>query len=252
MNQENANEIFKTEIGIQLEVIYVTSDEKVFIRRNEALLHTNDMLNGDPENFVDTTITEWYNENHKTNIPKTTQQIIDEDFSGGLDMGQIIPKEDLEKEMFELEQQLDMLSNLRWHNSKPKQTLSNIKCTCLRPQVNCFSGMCSYCNRQIVKQLTTEDLKPKQETERGVIITHVGKQETLEEVLKNDLEFIHNSQRNSDFDLGFKTGGIIGAKWQQEQIYNKIKELYDNENITGFSKRAYAQCLDIIEQFKKK
>ena len=155
------------------------------------------------------------------------------------------------------------VGSLRWSDSKntykiiipkeePKQTLSNIKCTCLRPQVNCFSGMCSYCNRQIVKQLTTEDLKSKQELERGVTITHVGKQETLEEVLKNDLEFIHNSQRNSDFDLGFKTGGIIGAKWQQEQIYNKIKELYDNENITGFSKRAYAQCLDIIEEFKNK
>jgi hypothetical protein len=37
----------------------------------------------------------------------------------------VIPKEepklDLEKEMFELEQQLDIPSNLRWHNSKPKQ-----------------------------------------------------------------------------------------------------------------------------------
>jgi hypothetical protein len=44
----------------------------------------------------------------------------------------------------------------------------------------------------------------------------------------------------------------FGTKWQQEQIYNQIKQLYDNENITGFSKRAYAQCLDIIEQFKKK
>jgi hypothetical protein len=70
MNQEKANEIFKTDIGIQLEVIYVTSDDKVFIRQSEALLHTNDMLNGDPENFVDTTITEWYNENHKTNKMK--------------------------------------------------------------------------------------------------------------------------------------------------------------------------------------
>jgi hypothetical protein len=35
-------------------------------------------------------------------------------------------------------------------------------------------------------------------------------------------------------------------------IHEQIKELYDNENITGFSKRAYAQCLDIVEQFKKK
>ena len=31
------------------------------------------------------------------------------------------PKQDLEKEMFELEQELDIPSNLRWHNSKPKQ-----------------------------------------------------------------------------------------------------------------------------------
>ena len=31
------------------------------------------------------------------------------------------PKQDLEKEMFELEQELDILSHLRWHNSKPKQ-----------------------------------------------------------------------------------------------------------------------------------
>lgn len=47
-------------------------------------------------------------------------------------------------------------------------------------------------------------------------------------------------------------GFLAGVKWQQEQIYNHIKELYDNENTIGFSKKAYAQCLDIVEQFKKK
>jgi hypothetical protein len=31
------------------------------------------------------------------------------------------PKQDLEKEMFDLEQELYIPSNLRWHNSKPKQ-----------------------------------------------------------------------------------------------------------------------------------
>lgn len=31
------------------------------------------------------------------------------------------PKQDLEREMFDLEQELDIPSNLRWHNSKPKQ-----------------------------------------------------------------------------------------------------------------------------------
>ena len=43
-----------------------------------------------------------------------------------------------------------------------------------------------------------------------------------------------------------------GVNWENERIYKQIKELYDNENITGFSKLAYAKCLDIVEQFKKK
>jgi ATP-dependent helicase YprA (DUF1998 family) len=63
MTQEKANEIFQTELGLQVDVIYVTSDDKVFIRYNEAVLWTNELLNGNPENFVDTSITEWYNKN---------------------------------------------------------------------------------------------------------------------------------------------------------------------------------------------
>lgn len=60
MTQEEADKIFETDLGRQLEVIYVTSDDRVFIRYEEAVLHTNDMLNADPESFVDTSITEWY------------------------------------------------------------------------------------------------------------------------------------------------------------------------------------------------
>jgi hypothetical protein len=55
-----------------------------------------------------------------------------------------------------------------------QETIVNGKCTCLSPQVNCFSGMCSYCNRQIVKQLTTEDLKPKQEKDYTALLQPVG------------------------------------------------------------------------------
>lgn len=62
MTQEKANKIFATELGQQLDVIYVTSDDQVFIRYEEAVLHTNELLNADPENFVDTSITEWYSE----------------------------------------------------------------------------------------------------------------------------------------------------------------------------------------------
>ena len=72
------------------------------------------------------------------------------------------------------------------------------------------------------------------------------KQETLEEAAEK-----YNSQFVSQNEFAIEDF-INGAKWQQEQIYNQIKELHDNEHITGFSKRAYAQCLDIIEQFKNK
>lgn len=62
MTQEKANKIFATELGQQLNVIYVISDDQAFIRYEDAVLHTNDLLNADPENFVDTSITEWYPE----------------------------------------------------------------------------------------------------------------------------------------------------------------------------------------------
>ena len=63
MTQEKANKIFSTDLGQQLNVIYVTSDDKPFIRYEEAVFYTNELLNAEPENFVDTSITEWYPEN---------------------------------------------------------------------------------------------------------------------------------------------------------------------------------------------
>jgi hypothetical protein len=81
------------------------------------------------------------------------------------------------------------------------------------------------------------------------------KQETLEKLAKSQAIYeLENNYKpiKESFKLACKRNFIRGAKWQQEQIYNEIKELYDNENITGFSKRTYAQCLDIVEQFKKK
>ena len=62
MTREKANEIFSTPLGQQLNVIYVTSDDRPFIRHQEAQSHTLEMLSGSTENFVDTTITEWYPE----------------------------------------------------------------------------------------------------------------------------------------------------------------------------------------------
>jgi len=63
MTQEKANEIFETELGQQLLSFYATSDDQVFIRYNEAVSHTNDMINAvGGQEFVDTTITEWFPE----------------------------------------------------------------------------------------------------------------------------------------------------------------------------------------------
>ncbi len=63
MTQEKANEIFETELGQQLLSFYATSDDQVFIRYNEAVAYTNDMINAvGGQEFVDTTITEWFPE----------------------------------------------------------------------------------------------------------------------------------------------------------------------------------------------
>jgi len=71
------------------------------------------------------------------------------------------------------------------------------------------------------------------------------KQETLEEASYN---YASTKINRTSHLIGFREG----AKYEKQRIYNQIKELYDNENITGFSKLAYAKCLDIVEQFDNK
>ena len=49
-----------------------------------------------------------------------------------------------------------------YHALQLQQTGVNgsfFKCTCLHPKSNCFSGKCSYCNRTIQKDITTDDLQ---------------------------------------------------------------------------------------------
>jgi hypothetical protein len=43
-------------------------------------------------------------------------------------------------------------------------------------------------------------------------------QETIEEALNSEIKLVHDVVRNKDFDLGFQTGGIFGAKWQAERM----------------------------------
>jgi hypothetical protein len=62
MTQGKANKIFETELGQQLDVIYVTPDDQTFIRHEEAVSHIKEMLNNDPEKVFKSAITEWYPE----------------------------------------------------------------------------------------------------------------------------------------------------------------------------------------------
>lgn len=89
----------------------------------------------------------------------------------------------------------------------------------------------------------------------GNVIWSKPKQETLEEVLKNELEFIHNSCRNFDFDLGFKTGGLIGAKWQQERMYSEedLKNAFFSGCQSERQLKPRVKCWEEwFEKFKKK
>lgn len=56
MTQEKANKIFETELGQQLSVLYVTSDDQPFIRYEEAVVHAHE------SGLVSKEIVEWYPE----------------------------------------------------------------------------------------------------------------------------------------------------------------------------------------------
>lgn len=72
------------------------------------------------------------------------------------------------------------------------------------------------------------------------------KNETLEEAAERISE-LQEGTYTSQHKLTYKHGFLDGAKWQQEKIYNEIKELHDSEDITGFSQWTLAKCLDIIK-----
>ena len=63
MTQEKANEMFKTELGQQLSVIYVTSDDKPFIKFTEAMNYANEGVDDNGKPLKDSSISEWYPEN---------------------------------------------------------------------------------------------------------------------------------------------------------------------------------------------
>lgn len=61
MTQDQINTYFKKGIGSQCDMLYSTSDERVFIRYGEALLHTMGSLDKNTKPLSDKTIHTWFN-----------------------------------------------------------------------------------------------------------------------------------------------------------------------------------------------
>ena len=125
--------------------IYITSDEEIkegdwflddnnqishsyrlshvkFANPKKIILTTDQDLIKDGVQAIDDEFLQWFVDN-----PSCERVEIESFVNGNIERFYeiLIPKkeskQDLEKEMFELEQELDIPSHLRWHNSKPKQ-----------------------------------------------------------------------------------------------------------------------------------
>jgi hypothetical protein len=84
--------------------------------------------------------------------------------------------------------------------------------------------------------------------------------ETLEEAAENKFGKVNPTLGKSDYRMGYESGLIAGAKWQQEQDKNKYSEeevlkLVDmlfHKYSSDFRVSAKIDTKDWIEQFKKK
>jgi hypothetical protein len=101
----------------------------------KIILTTDDQLIADGIQAIDDEFLEWFVKNpscEEVEVEEESHIEIEEvSYEGDFQNVEYIsykiiipqeePKQDLEKEMFELEQELDIPSSMRWHNSKPKQ-----------------------------------------------------------------------------------------------------------------------------------
>ncbi len=83
-----------------------------------------------------------------------------------------------------------------------------------------------------------------------IIPSKEPEQETIEEAAAKELEYIHESARGFDFDLGFKTGMVNGAAWQAERMYSKEK-VNDLLDILIEQNMCSVAGDELIQQFKK-
>lgn len=60
MTQEKINKYFESDLGQQCNSLFSTSDNRVFIRHEEGLLHTKGKLDENTKPLMDKTIIEWF------------------------------------------------------------------------------------------------------------------------------------------------------------------------------------------------
>jgi hypothetical protein len=92
--------------------------------------------------------------------------------------------------------------------------------------------------------------EPKQEKERGITITHVGKKETLEEAAKLYADNGDWEMFEEDTSVIRNTAFIKGSQWQSERMYSEeeVIAIVEKSRVTGLT----AEYLLLTEQFKKK
>jgi hypothetical protein len=102
MTQEQINKLLETELGIQLDTLYSTCDDRVFIRYEEALKHTTGELDGTGQILENADIFTWYREqradilDHMTQEEWLTHQVEQEKTN------QVKDQFEIQKEMLEL------------------------------------------------------------------------------------------------------------------------------------------------------
>jgi len=112
------------------------------------------------------------------------------------------PKQDLEKEMFELEQQLDIPSNLRWHNSKPKQETTL---------------------EEVAERIFTKEKYPTSfKTLRKAFISNVKLQQERS-YSEEDMEIVEISSIDANYIPHYQTkeGQLLATKFNVKQFKKK-------------------------------
>lgn len=125
----------------------------------------------------------------------------------------------------------------------------NTNCTCFTPQENCFTGMCTYCNRIIQRNISTEDLLPKNRWK------HVGKELTETEIHENrssKYEFLEFSKEETieeaaekfypPYPDGFVTSEIYALREGFVKGFNaKQERSYSEEDVLKFTQTIISQ-----------